>query len=184
MACGGGSDKPSGDTDITKVADNFARVNSFKVTIVGGPNDPRATVEYQQPGTVRATAGSGAQEQQIICLDSDFYARRDGQWQKVPQGGGSNPSCRANLGASDPKVIGDGIKMATSDPAIVKGGTAEVGGKACQLYTHNVPGGAGTFELCIADGLPQRIVSKSTSGQSVTLTFSDYGKEMGIKAPI
>jgi hypothetical protein len=184
LACGGGSsDDNIGDTDPSKVAGNFARVKSFRATISGGEGSPEALIEYQEPNSVRATVGSGAMEQQIVCINNDFYAKRAGEWQKVPEGGGSNPSCRANLGASDPKVIADGIRAATADPALFKGGQAKVNGKPCQLFVHQVPSG-GSVELCVAGGLPRRIVSKGVGPQAVTITFTEFDKNVEIKQPI
>lgn len=183
LACGGGGGGDVNVGDVTKVADNFAKVKSFKATMSGGAGAPEGLLEYQEPNSVSVTVGSGAQQQQIVCINSDFYVRRAGEWQKVPDGGGSAPGCRANLGASDPKIIGDGIRAATTDPALVKGDQAEVNGKKCQLYAHTAPGGAGSSEFCIADGLPRRIVFKGAGGQAVTITFTDYDKNVEIKAP-
>jgi hypothetical protein len=58
-----------------------------------------------------------------------------------------------------------------------------VNGVKCQIYTVNDTGTGSTMELCVANGLPLRIVDKS-SGNTITILLTDFDKVSDIKAPI
>jgi hypothetical protein len=90
-------------------------------------------------------------------------------------------SCRSNLGPADPDALAAGLRV-TADKPFSKGAEDSVGGKKCTIYTQTLPSGV-EFGVCVADGLPLRIINKNPQG-SVTLTFSDFDKPLGIKAPI
>jgi hypothetical protein len=177
---------PASADEVSSLAGNFGKVKSFKATISqsgGAAASLQGTVEYSQPDRIHVTIGSGATAQEIICIGNDFYVKAgNAPWQKVPaaQTGGSN--CRGNLGPADPQELAKGINTAAADKTLIKGGQETVAGKRCQIYAQALPNGA-NFEMCIADGLPLRIVSKAGQ-QSVTITFSDIDKNIDIKAPI
>jgi hypothetical protein len=169
--------------EIANLSGNFGKVKSFKAMISqsgGAAASLQGTIEYQQPDRVHVTIGSGATAQEIICIGSDFFVKQGATpWQKVPAGGAN---CRGNLGPADPKALADGINTAAADKTLNKGGTDTVGGTKCQIYAQSLPNGA-NFEMCVANGLPLRLVSKAGQ-QSVTITFSDIDKNIDIKAPI
>ena len=172
--------------EVASLAGNFGKVKSFKATISqsgGAAANLQGVIEYSQPDRIHVTIGSGATAQEIICIGNDFYVKQGpSPWQKVPaaQTGGSN--CRGNLGPADPQELAKGINTAAADKTLVKGAQETVGGKKCQIYAQALPNGA-NFEMCVADGLPVRIVSKAGQ-QSVTITFSDIDKAIDIKAPV
>jgi hypothetical protein len=183
IVCGGDSKKSD---DIAAVRDNFARVKSFKATISqsgSGASTIDGRIEYEQPDRIKVTVGSGSTAQEIVCIGNDFYVKASSApWQKLPMAATGGASCRGNLGPVDPKTLAEGINVAAADKTLTRGGTETVAGKKCQLYTQSLPNGA-NFEMCVADGLPVSIVSKS-GPQSVTITFSDFDKKMDIKPPI
>jgi len=172
--------------EVASLAGNFGKVKSFKATIAqsgGAAASLQGVIEYSQPDRIHVTIGTGDTAQEIICIGNDFYVKAaKAPWQKVPaaQTGGSN--CRGNLGPADPQELAKGINTAAADKTLVKGAQDTVAGKKCQIYAQALPNGA-NFEMCVADGLPLRIVSKAGS-QSVTITFSDIDKAIDIKAPI
>lgn len=90
-------------------------------------------------------------------------------------------SCRSNLGPADPDALAASLRV-TADKPFSKGAEDSVGGKKCTIYTQTLPSGV-EFGVCVADGLPLRIINKNPQG-SVTLTFSDFDKPLDIKAPI
>ena len=177
---------PASADEVSSLAGNFGKVKSFKATIAqsgGAAAALQGTIEYSQPDRIHVTIGSGATAQEIICIGNDFYVKAGGAaWQKIPsaQTGGSN--CRGNLGPADPQELAKGINTAAADKTLNKGGQETVAGKKCQIYAQSLPNGA-NFEMCVADGLPVRIVSKA-GAQSVTIIFSDIDKNIDIKAPI
>jgi hypothetical protein len=177
---------PASPDEVSSLASNFSKVKSFKASIAqtgGAAASLQGTIEYSQPDRIRVTIGSGATAQEIICIGNDFYVKAGGAaWQKIPsaQTGGSN--CRGNLGPADPQELAKGINTAAADKTLNKGGQETVAGKKCQIYAQSLPNGA-NFEMCVADGLPVRIVSKA-GPQSVTIIFSDIDKNIEIKAPI
>jgi hypothetical protein len=177
---------PASADEVAGLSANFGKVKSFKATISqtgGAAANLQGVIEYSQPDRIHVTIGSGATAQEIICIGNDFYVKAGAApWQKVPsaQTGGTN--CRGNLGPADPKALADGINTAAADKTLNKGGQETVSGKRCQIYAQALPNGA-TFEMCVADGLPLRIVSKA-GPQSVTIIFSDIDKNIDIKAPI
>lgn len=177
---------PASADEVASLAGNFGKVKSFKATISqsgGAAAQLQGTIEYSQPDRIRVVIGSGPTAQEIICIGNDFYVKAgNAAWQKVPaaQTGGSN--CRGNLGPADPQELAKGINTAAADKTLVKGPQETVAGKRCQIYSQSLPNGS-NFEMCVADGLPVRIVSKA-GVQSVTITFSDIDKAIDIKAPI
>jgi hypothetical protein len=182
-ACSGSGDmsKSTGaDQDVTKLADNFAKLKSFRATIsAGGGGSLQGTVEYEAPDKVHVTAGTGSTSQEILCIGDKFYARPQAStWQTVPS---ATASCRSNLGPADPDALAASLRV-TADKPFAKGGEDSVGGKKCTIYTQTLPSGV-EFGACVADGLPLRIINKNPQG-SVTLTFSDFDKPLDIKAPI
>ena len=185
--CSGGSDKnpgtggaPGGEQDLTRLADNFARLKSFRASISDSSGSGfQGSIEYEAPGSVHVTAGAGGVSQEIMCIGSNFYARPQGSpWQNVAN---PNASCRNNLGPADPDAIAASLRVATEKP-LTKGAEDTVGGKKCTIYTGTLPSGV-EFGVCVADGLPLRIVNRNAQG-AVTLTFSDFDKPLDIKAPI
>jgi hypothetical protein len=172
--------------EVASLAGNFGKVKSFKASISqagGSAAALQGTIQYSQPDRIHVTIGSGATAQEIICIGNDFYVKAGGApWQKVPAAQTSGSNCRGNLGPADPQELAKGINTAAADKTLVKGSQETVAGKRCQIYAQSLPNGA-NFEMCVADGLPLRIVSKA-GAQSVTITFSDIDKAIDIKAPI
>ena len=177
---------PVSESEITTLSSNFAKVKSFKAAInqAGGTTPAvSGTVEFQTPDRIRVSIGAGATSQEIVCIGDQFYFKTgNAEWQKIPasQAGGAN--CRGNLGPADPKLIGDGITAAAADKSLTKGGQDNVNGKRCQIYAQSLPNG-NTFDMCVADGLPIRIVIKA-GPQTQTITFSDFDRNIDIKAPV
>jgi hypothetical protein len=175
---------PASPDEVAGLSNNFGKVKSFRATI--SQTDPNATgtIEYQQPDRIRLTIGSGPTAQEIICVGNDFYLKPSAAapWQKLPSARTGGADCRGNLGPADPKALAEGINKAAADSTLNKGGMETVAGKRCQIYAQSLPNGL-SFEMCVADGLPLRIVSRAGS-RSSTITFSDIDKPIDIKAPI
>ena len=184
VACSGSDDKKpaaqGADQDLSNLADNFAKLKSFRATISdGGGSGLKGTVEYGAPDRVHVVAGTGSASQEILCIGNTFYAKPQGSdWQNVPN---TTASCRSNLGPADPDALAASLKVTSGKP-MLKGPEDTVGGKKCTTYTGTLPSGV-EFGVCIADGLPLRIVNRNAQG-SVTLTFSDFDKPIEIKAPV
>jgi hypothetical protein len=173
--------------DVASLASNFGKVKSFKATVssTGGttPN-LQGAIEYSQPDRIRVTIGGGSPSQDIICIGNDFYLKTaTAPWQKIPAAQTAGSNCRGNLGPADPQELAKGINAAVADKTLVKGGQETVAGKRCQLYTQTIANGS-SFEVCVADGLPLRIVSRASAQSALTFQFSDYDKPIDIKAPI
>jgi hypothetical protein len=185
-ACSGSDGKASsgssssGQQDVSKLADNFAALKSFRATVSsGGSGGLQGTIEYEAPDKVHVTAGSGGASQEILCIGGNFYARPQGSgWQTVPAGGAN---CRNNLGPADPDAIVASLRVAADKP-LTRGAEDSVNGNKCTIYTQTLTSGV-EFGVCVADGLPLRIINKTAQG-SVTLTFSDFDKPLDLKAPI
>jgi hypothetical protein len=180
--------------EVASLAGNFGKVKSFKATIsqTGGASASlQGTIEYSQPDRIRVTIQTSAGTQEIICIGNDFYVKSAGTtaWQKIPAAQTTGTQCRGNLGPADPQQLAKGINEAAADKTLVKGSMETVSGKRCQIYAQSIPNGA-HFEMCVADGLPVRIVSKNPpppppgQQQSVTIVFSDIDKPIDIKAPV
>jgi hypothetical protein len=168
--------------EIANLASNFGKAKSFKATISqsGGPAALDGTIEYQTPDKIRVSIKNGALNQQIICLgDAYFFKVNADAWQKAPP---NSPNCRVNLGPADPTILGESLKKATEDKSLSKGSQESVAGKRCQIYLQALPNGS-SFEMCVADNLPLRIISKDTR-QTMTILFSDYDKPIDIKSPL
>jgi len=180
------SGTPVSADEVASLAGNFGKVKSFKATISqsgGSTASLQGVIEDSQPDRIHLTIGSGATAQEIICIGNDFFVKAGGAaWQKVPAAQTSGSNCRGNLGPANPHELAKGINTAAADKTLVKGAQETVAGKKCQIYAQSLPNGA-NFEMCVADGLPLRIVSKA-GPQSVTITFSDIDKAIDIKAPI
>jgi hypothetical protein len=173
---------PASADEVSMLAGNFQKVKSFKATIAqtGGPSNIQGTIEYSAPDKVHVVVGSGATGQEITCIGEALYFKRGtAGWQKAPPGAAT---CRGQLGPTNPEELAKGINAAAQDKTLNKGGQEMVNGKRCQIYAQALPNGS-TFEMCVADGLPVRIVSKDPQ-QSVTIIFSDIDKPIDIKAPI
>jgi hypothetical protein len=172
--------------EVANLAGNFGKVKSFKATISqsgGSSASLQGLIEYSAPDRIHVTIGSGATAQEIICIGDDFYVKQGANpWQKLPPAQTKDSKCRGNLGPADPQELAKGINTAAADKTLVKGAQETVAGKKCQIYAQALPTGA-NFEMCVADGLPLRIVSKA-GPQSVTITFSDIDKAIDIKAPL
>jgi hypothetical protein len=191
IACSGSDDTPKSNQasssasasassqDVSKLADNFAALKSFRATIsAGGAGGLEGKVEYEAPGKVHVTAGSGSVTQEIFCFGSTFYVKPQGStWQTAPPGA----NCRANLGPADPDAIAASLRAVPADK-LTKGSEDSVGGKKCTVYTGSLPSGV-EFGVCVADGLPLRIINKNAQG-AVTLTFSDFDQPLDLKSPI
>jgi hypothetical protein len=104
---------------------------------------------------------------------SDVYTKLGPSWsrQSLPGGGGFDPNT-LNQMVEALKNLGNGS---------VKGATATVNGKTCQIYTTR--SGPATNEFCVADNLPLRIISES-AGTKMTIVFADYNTNIAINAPI
>jgi hypothetical protein len=173
---------PASADEVSALANNFTKVKSFKASIAqtGGANNLQGTIEYSAPDKVRVVVGSGATAQEIICLGEALYFKRGNTaWQKAPPGAAT---CRGQLGPTNPDELAKGINAAAQDKTLNKGGQETVDGRRCQIYAQALPNGA-SFEMCVADGLPVRLISKDPN-QSVTIIFSDIDKPLDIRAPI
>jgi hypothetical protein len=173
---------PASADEVASLSSNFGKVKSYKATIAqtGGQTNIQGNIEYQSPDKVRVVVGSGATGQEIICIGEALYFKRGSTaWQKAPPGAAT---CRGQLGPTDPQELAKGINTAAADKTLNKGGQETVAGKKCQIYSQSLPNGS-SFEMCVADGLPVRLISKDPA-QSVTIIFSDIDKPIDIKAPI
>ena len=198
-ACGGGSDKsgpptslqptfvinsgpgavapaPSGpqasSNELAGITDGFAKVKSYRATmLIESPGAPaqEGKMEVVAPDKQHLILGGF----EMIKIGNDTYVKIGPSWTKTP-----------STGAGTPGFDVDGVNKSVGNlktSGAVKGSTASVNGKTCQLYTSTSP--TGSSETCIADGLPLRVVSTS-GGAKTTITFSDYNANIEIKAPI
>jgi hypothetical protein len=173
------SGSPVSVDEVASLSTNFGKVKSFKATLsqTGGL---QGAIEYSAPDKIHVVIGSGATGQEIICIgEVGYYKTGSNAWQKQPA---NAPPCRGNLGPADPAILTEGIKTAAQDKTLNKGAQDTVGGKKCQIYSQSLPNGL-SFEMCIADGLPLRIVSKDPQ-KTLTILFSDFDKPIDIKAPL
>lgn len=172
----GGASGPN--SELAGLIDAYAKVKSLRAQIVietTGTPKLEGTLEMVLPDkfhmTFAAGAVPGAGALEIIVIGSDTYLKIGPTWTKQAGLGGQPFDAKSVSGA-----------VAGLQPAnATKGGTATVSGKTCQLYT--TTSATGSQEICVADGLPLRIVSQS-SGSKTTLTFSDYNANIDIRAPI
>jgi outer membrane lipoprotein-sorting protein len=175
---------PAPESDIQSIADNYAKVKSFRVSITqtSGTQTGTTNLEIVQPDKLHLTVKTPQGQNELICLDKMLYSFQDGKWTKTDKDPKGNPvDCAAVVsGTYNTKAVADNIKQASDAKQIAKGGTDTVNGKKCQIYTQTNSNGS-TVELCVADGLLSRVVDK-TGG--ATILFSDYNANIDIKAPI
>jgi hypothetical protein len=165
--------------DLGAMADSFAKVKSYRATyLLESPGAPaqEGKMEVVAPDKNHMTFGA----LEIIKIGSDSYYKIGPTWTKTAAAGSNTPGFDADS-------VGRTMSNLKSSGA-VKGATATVNGKTCQLYTFTsgtptagTP--ASSYETCIADNLPLRVVSQS-GGTKTTITFSDYNANIEIKAPI
>ena len=173
--------QPASADEVSALANNFTKVKSFKASIAQtGSQNIQGTIEYSAPDKVHVTVGSGPTGREITCIGEALYFKvGSAAWQKAPPG---SATCKGQLGPTNPEELGKGINAAAQDKTLNKGGQETVDGRRCQIYAQVLPNGA-SFEMCVADGLPVRLISKDPT-QSVTIIFSDIDKPIDIKAPI
>ena len=172
---------PASDSDIQAIADAFAKVKSFRSTLTAGPANSQqtTTIEMSYPDKVHITIKTATGTQELICANNLIYTKTD-KWvknEKDPTGKAVDCTSYASS-IFNTKTIGDGLKASAAN--ISKGGTDTVNGKKCQILQQVNPNGS-TADICVADGLPIRIVDK---GAGATIIFSDYNANIDIKAPI
>jgi outer membrane lipoprotein-sorting protein len=175
-----GGNTGGSNSELTTLFSNFSKVKSFKATattaVSSGGGQQTITMEVVTPDKLHfTTSGGSTGALEFISIGNDNYIKLNGTWTKQP-GAGSGK-------IFDPKSFNDSIQAASADEkAVTKGGTDTVNGKKCQIYTNSTPGG-GSTEICVADGLPLRVVTKGTSGTTQVI-FSDFNANIDIKAPI
>jgi hypothetical protein len=170
---GSGGGNVSGN-ELAALYTNFAKQKSFRGTITvsgGSAQGQQITMEFVQPDKAHITMNGGPTGSvELISIGTDSYIKIAGTWTKQP-GTGTK--------LFDTNTLSDSIKEAEKT-SVTKGGTDTVNGKKCQIYTTST-----TTELCVAYGLPLRVVSKGTgSSGNTTIIFSDFGSNIDIKAPI
>ncbi|MPZ50308.1 MAG: hypothetical protein GEU75_13590 [Dehalococcoidia bacterium] len=183
----GGSGAPAGATptpaganaEITAIVSAFSSVRSVRAEVLiettGAPNQAM-TIEAVLPDKYHITtsaAGTADAAFELILIGADSYIKVGPTWTKQ-----SLPGQASAL--FDFRTISTSVE-ALQASGVTKAGTANVGGKTCQLYT--VTSASGSQEICVADNLPLRIVSQS-GGVKTTLTFSDFNANINIVPPI
>jgi hypothetical protein len=174
--------QPSGNTggqaanpnELAAVVAKLTTQRSWRAQVTietSGQPAQQANLEYVAPNRYHFTinaAGLGSLE--LISIGSDSYTKLGTTWMKQSGGG---------LGQLfDVESITDAV---SNLDGYTKGGTANVNGKNCQLYSRTVA--AETEEICVADDLPVRFVNQSGT-EKVTVVFSDFNANITINAPI
>ncbi len=164
-------------SELQKVVDAYTKVKTFRATLeVEGPGFPkqRGNLEVVMPDKFHAKYPPVADQPgtEVILIGSDTYFKTGDAWTKqaAPQGA-------TVLNASGVQSTVQSLVEAGAS----KGPTDTVEGKKCQSYSAS--GQSGKQEICIADNLPLRY-SLETGDIKTTLTFSDYNKDIEIKAPV
>jgi hypothetical protein len=172
---GGSSNSGGGNVSNSEIAQlftNFAKVKSFRINAdVGGGQKLQMEVVEPDKAHYVITGGSTGNIE-LIAIGNDAYVKTGNTWIKAP---GSAAGSVPKLSDLSSQVQ----KASSNEKGFSKGGTDTVNGKKCQIYTDNTDGG----QICVADGLPLRVVTKGGSGNT-TLIFSDYNANIDIKAPI
>jgi hypothetical protein len=165
----------SSSNDLAGISEAYAKVKSYKATYVMEASGTKqdGNMEVVLPDKFHMTFASPAGNIEVILIGSDTYFKAGPSWIKQTSTAGAPQ-------AFDPKSI-SGTVQGWRSAGAVKGATAVVSGKTCQIYT--ITSQAGNQELCIADNLPYRMISQS-GGTKTTITFSDYNANIDIKAPI
>jgi hypothetical protein len=174
-AAGGGI----ADAELSRIASAVGMLRSFRsqVSVEAGGTKYDAQLEWVAPNRQRVLINGAAfgapGTVEMITIGADVYMKLGSTWtrQAIPGGTGFDANAVAN--------IVEAVKSLGSNA--VKGGTATVTGKTCQIYT--VKSGNSSNEYCIADNLPLRVVTESP-GSKLTITFSDYNANIDIRAPI
>lgn len=163
--------------DIKKLYENFAKVKSFRATmkVEAGGQTQEGSMEVVLPDKMHLKMTVAGQQVEMIMIGTDTYTKVGGSWTKMTVPG-------MDAAALDIDDLSKDFQEASTSSAAQKGGTDTVNGKRCQIYTITETDG-GKTELCIADGLPLRVVIQS-SDSKVTMTFSDFNANIEIKAPI
>ena len=149
--------------------DQFSKVRSFRATIAieAGGQTQTGTIESVQPDRLHITILG----LEIISIGADSWMKLGDTWTKQSGTGFG--------GFQSPDVQGT-VKSFTG-PGIVASGTDTVNGKRCDVFKSPATAGA-TSEVCIADGLPLRVVTASAQGKT-TVVFTDYNADIKIEAP-
>jgi hypothetical protein len=170
-ASSGGGSSAAAD-ELTALFTNFLKVKSFRAAIteeVTGQPKVDGSIEYVAPDKYHITLpGLG----EFINIGKDSYIKIGPAWTKSPGAGGGSLFDAASIQSTL-----DSFKNNSK-----KGGTDTVNGVKCQIYTVTDTSGS-TTEVCVANGLPVRMVIKSTSS-TTTFVFTDFDKLSDIKAPI
>jgi hypothetical protein len=173
--------------ELAGVFNAYSQVRSYRARMeleVPGAPKQEGTMEVVLPDRYKITLSSGvpsAGNIEMIMIGSDLYMKAGPTpWQKLASTG-------TVPGAPDFRSMTANLQSSSLDQAVrsggaTKGGTANVSGKTCQLYTFSAAGGS--QEMCVADNLPLRIVSTATGGIKTTMTFSDFNASIQISAPI
>lgn len=163
--------------DIKKLYENFAKVKSFRATmkVEAGGQTQEGSMEVVLPDKMHVKMTVAGQQVEMIMIGADTYTKFGDNWMKMTLPGMEET-------AIDVDDLSKDFQEASTSSAAQKGGTDTVNGKRCQVYTITEPSGDKT-ELCMADGLPLRVVIQS-SDSKVTMTFSDFNANIEIKAPI
>jgi len=169
----------TGGGEFGPIANAVSALRSFRaqVTTEAGGSKLDVQLEWVAPNRQHITLNGASLgipgNVEMITIGSDVYTKLGPSWtrQSLPGGGGFDPNT-LNQMVEAVKNLGN---------SAVKGATATVNGKSCQIYTAR--SGTATNEFCIADNLPLRIVSES-AGTKMTIVFADYNANININPPI
>jgi hypothetical protein len=165
--------------DVQNALSNLVKAKSFKgkISVDGGQFKGDGTLEVVTPDKFHLmfNGGQALGNLELISIGANTYTKTGNTWQKSAGGAGS-------IGI-DPTSLTKQVSDVAKTTQATKGGTANVDGKSCQLYTLNDAASKSMTELCIANDMPLRLVA-SGSGSKVTITFSDFNSNIDIKAPI
>lgn len=168
---------PAGD--VQNALGNLVKAKSFKGTInvEGGQFKGNGTIEVVTPDKFHLmfNGGGGVGNLELISVGTTTYSKTGNTWTKNNGGAGT-------IGI-DPTSLTKQVTDISKTAPTVKGGTDNVNGKSCRIYTMNDAQSKSKTDICIANDLPVKLTIAG-GGSTVTLTFSDFNSNIDIKAPV
>ena len=166
----------SPDDTLGSARQAFAQVASYRANInaTAQGQTTQIVVEVETPDRYHAEIGVGASSIEVIGIGSQTYANLGGVWQAAPS---------STLPISPDTLLGQ-VEGFLNSPQVTQTGASTVDGVSCQVYSVSLPNSAQQAELCISnDGLPRQLEYTDPSG-NITVTYTDYGANFNIQAPI
>lgn len=173
--------------NMTQMTTAMVAATSYRITInsvnSATGQSTTAVMEVVKPDRLHLKANlAGGKTYEMIAIGQDAYINATGTWMKSPV---AIPT--SAIVGIDPQGIPGQITASQKAGTLTKGGTSQVNGAPCQLYTWTPAAGAnagnqgGTACIDLKSGLLVQV--KSTDGKT-TSTFSDWNTAISIVAPM